>query len=226
MFLGSFLGRVINEDGRVVVILRSFTESLGAYLASRLADIPEAPVITYGLPGAAEGKNAVSIYLCTITEDTALRSFDKNYERIAGAWVSTPMPLRLKCGYIVSAWPAVTAAVATADATAASVAAADASEAALTRQNMLSAVYGVLSSMSTVPSAFLPASLKTDDLQKPVIAISDSALFKDPTFWTSIGCAYQPSFYFNATVSLPVAEEHYDHVVEGLDITYKNGLVV
>ena len=178
-----------------------------------MANLPEAPVITYSLPGTTDGKNAVSIYLSAITEDTALRTFDKNYERVAGAWVSTPMPLRLKCGYIVSAWPAANAA-------------ADASEAALTRHNLLSAAYGVLNSTSTVPAAFLPAPLKTDDLQKPVIALSDSALMKDPTFWTSFGCAFQPAFFFNATVSLPVAAEHYDHVVEGLDITYKNGLVV
>jgi len=186
-----------------------FTEALGAYLTVRMADIPEKPVVSYGLPGSVEGNNAVCLYLCAMTEDAALRSNDKNYARVAGAWVARPLPLRLKCGFIVSAWPAVTAA----------------SESALIQQNLLSAAYGALASSGTVPSAYLPAILKTDDLQKPVIALTDNALPKNPEFWVSLGCPYRPSFSFDATVSLPVAESQYDHVVEGLDITYRNMVV-
>jgi len=183
-----------------------FTEALGAYLTVRMADIPEKPVISYGLPGAVDGKNAVCLYLYAMAEDAVLRTNDKNYARVAGAWVASPLPLRLKCGFIVSAWPAVTAA----------------SESLLIQQNLLSAVFGVLVSMSTVPSAYMPALLKTDDLQKPVIALSSNELPKNPEFWVSLGCHYRPSFTFDATVSLPVAESQYDHVVEGLDIAYRN----
>jgi len=187
-----------------------FTEALGAYLTVRMADIPEEPVLTYGLPGAAAGKNAVCICLYTIAEDAALRSYDKNYARVAGAWIARPLPLRLKCGFVVSAWPAAT----------------DTSEAALVQQNLLSAAFGALALSNTVPSAYLPAPLKADDLQKPVIALTNDALLKDPAFWASFGCPYRPSFSFDATVSLPVSESQYDHTVEGLDITYKNGLVL
>ena len=174
-----------------------------------MGDMPEKPVVSYGLPGAVEGKNAISIFLYAMAEDAVLRSYDKNYERAAGAWVATPLPLRLKCGYIASAWPA----------------AEDSSESVLIQQNLLSAAYSVLVSTSTVPSVYLPEPLKTDDLQKPVIALTDSVTLKDPAFWTSLGCAFRPAFSFDATVSLPIAEEHYDHIVEGLDIAYKNKLI-
>ena len=190
--------------------MRTFSEALGAYLTDQLSGLSEKPVVTYGIPGVAAGKNAVSLYLSTMTEDVALRSYERNYERVAGAWVSSPLPLRLKCGYVVTAWPDSQ----------------NPSEADLVRQDLLSAAYGVLVGMSTVPSAYLPAPLKQEDLQKPVVALAEYKAIKDPQYWASFGCVFQPAFFLHATVSLPVAQQSYDHVVDGLDITYKNGLVI
>ena len=186
-------------------MLRRFTVGIGEFLTARLSDMPEKPAVSFALPGAVTGKNALSLYLCAMTEDTQLRSNEKQYELAGGVWVSTQPPFRLKCTYIVSVWPG----------------ASDPSEAALVQQNILSAAYCLIATTATLPMAYLPSAMRGADLPKPVIAIADNELSGRPEFWASAGCAYRPSFSFTATVSLPFAAESYDHVVEGVQVDYK-----
>ena len=186
-------------------MLRLFTETIGAYLTARMSDMPEKPAISFALPGLIPGKNALSVFLYAMTEDPQLRSNEKQYERAGDAWISSQPPLRLKCTYIVSAWPDT----------------ADQNEAALIQQDILSAAYRVLIPTAALPTAYLPTPLKAPGLPRPVIALNESESPGSPEFWTAIGSPFRPSFSFTATVSLPLIGESYDHVVEGLQIDYR-----
>ena len=185
-------------------MLRLFTEALGAFILQRLTDLPQAPAISYALPGAVPGKDALSLFLCTIAEDADLRSNEKLYEQTAFGWVAVQPPLRLKCSYIVSAWPAAD----------------DKEEAALSQARLLGSVYSALLSAGSMPLSFLSAPLNSAGLPKPVIALTENALSNRPEFWISVGCAFRPSFSFTATVSVPAAGDSREYTVEGLDIGY------
>ena len=193
--------------GEVVVILRSFTTALGEFLVARLSDTPEKPAASFALPGSLAGKNAINIYLCSIVDDADLRSNETKYELRGDEWIARRPPLRLKCTYIVSAWPA----------------AENPEEAALSQTNMLCAAYSALALSNTVPASYLPAPMKATGMPRPVISIEENTLTGSPEFWTSAGCKFHPAFSFTASVSLPTDEEHFDNVVEGLQIDYKLG---
>ena len=193
------------EEG--VIILKSFTTALGEFLVARMSDMPEKPAVSFALPGAIAGKNALNLYFCSLIDDAELRSNETQYELRGTDWIARRPPLRLKCTYIVSAWPS----------------AGNPQEAALSQMNMLSTAYSVIALSSTLPAAYLPEPMKATGLQRPVIAIEENPLASSPEFWTSAGCKFQPAFSFTATVSLPSTEEHFDNVVEGLQIDYKLG---
>lgn len=189
-------------------MLRLFSEALGDYLAARLSDMPEKPVSSFSLPGTVAERNALSIYLTFIAEDAELRSNEEQYERTELGWISNPPPLRLKCTYVVSAWP-------TSDHPA---------EAALVRLRLLGRAFALFASVGALPAAYLPAPMKASGLSRPVITLSKDDLPRRPEFWTSAGCVFQPAFAFAATISLPVTEERYDDVVEKVKIDYQTGM--
>ena len=188
-------------------MLRLFTEALGVYLLSRMPGAPDTLTVSYALPGAMPGKDAVNLFLCSLAEDAELRENEKQYERVGAEWIAVPPPLRLKCTYIVSAWPAGE----------------DKEEAALVQSGLLSAAYALLVSSGTLPSAFIPEPMKAPGLPKPIIALTDNTLAGSPEFWTSFGCAFRPAFTFSATISIPSAVQDYGYIVEGLDVGYKFG---
>ncbi|MCL1905413.1 MAG: DUF4255 domain-containing protein [Clostridiales bacterium] len=186
-------------------MLRLFTESLGAFLLSRLSGMPENPVMSFSLPGAVSGRNALNIFLSDMAENAELRSNEPEYDRSEFGFFALKPPLRLKCTYIVSAWPAT----------------GDTNEASLIQQELLSEAYRVLSSFSKLPAAFIPAPLKADDLPAPVIEFPKNVFQNRPEFWVSAGCAFHTAFSFCATVSLPAVQESYDHLVEEVQIGYQ-----
>ena len=164
---------------------------------------------SYALPGTRKGQNALCVYLCSMTEDADLRSNEKEYERIGDAWLSIQPPLRLKCTYIVSAWSDKP----------------NPEDAALMEIRLLSRAFAVFASSTSIPAAYLPSPLKAAGLPKPIVVPVDNDLAKQPDFWSLVGSAFRPSFSLSATVSIPVEEVHFDHVVEDLQIKYINGLV-
>ena len=186
-------------------MLKLFTESLGAFLTSALADMEERPVVSFVLPGAVAGKNALSLFLSSMVENTDLRSSEVKYAQSEYGAVAIRPPIRLKCNYVVSVWPVSDNLV----------------EAAFVQMRLLSAAYSVLSSVNTLPQAFIPEIIKSQDIPKPVIAISKDDLHNRPEFWTSSGCMYHPAFSLSATIALPIAEEHYEHIVKGVKTDYK-----
>gem|GEM_PF-2284720 len=195
-----------SEEG--IAILRLFTEALGEYVCARLSDLPEKPVASFALPGGIRGQNALNLYFCALAEDADLRSNEKEFERVGDAWVSLLPPLRLKCTYIVSAWPDTP----------------DPEEAALVQIRLLSRACAVFAASGNMPAAYLPAELNTAGLPKPLVSLIDHDLPKRPDFWSLAGCAFHPSFSLSATISIPIAETSYDHIVEELQIKYINGL--
>jgi hypothetical protein len=195
--------------GGGIPILRLFTEALGAFLAARLSALPDKPVVSFAFPGAVRGRNALNIFLCALAEDAERRSNEKEYSLVESEWISKPAALRVKCTYVASVWPD----------------GGDAEEAALSQLRILGKAYSVLVSTSAFPKEYLPEPFKAADLPRPAIAIVSNDLSSRPEFWESAGSAFRPSFSFCAKVSLPADEEHYDHVVEGLDIKYVNGLL-
>ena len=186
-------------------MLKLFTEALGKFITARLASMPEKPVASFGLPGSVMGENAINIFLTAIAEDAELRSNEPQLERAAFGWVETKPPLRLKCTYLVSAWPVFP----------------EGHTSALMQARLLGAAYAVIASASKLPGAFIPAPLKAAGLPAPVIAMPINAVPPPPDFWISAGCSYHAAFSFTATVSLPNAEERYDHVVEEVRIDYQ-----
>ena len=186
-------------------MLRLFTEALGSYVLSRISHASGALVASYALPGAIPGKDAINLFLCALAEDAMLRDNEKQYERSGAEWIAVPPPLRLKCTYIISAWPA----------------AGDKEEAALVQSRLISAAYAVLVSTGTLPAAFLPEPMKDPNLPKPVFALTENTLAGSPEFWASLGCAFRPAFTFNATISIPETAEEYGYLVDGLDIGYQ-----
>jgi len=185
-------------------MLRMFTEAFGQYLISRLSDMPEKPVVSYALPGAVPGRNALNIYMISMEEALELRTNEQRYEMRGLEWVASQPPLRLLCKYIVSAWPA----------------SGDPAEAALGQLRLLNAAYKVVAKLKTMPAASLPPELKEPGLPLPVIALVKDDLSSRPDFWISAGCSFHPAFAFSAALSLPVEQEQYDHVVEEVITDY------
>ena len=186
-------------------MLKLFTESLGAFLASGLSDMGEKPVVSFALPGAVPGKNALSIFLTGMVENAELRSNETKYERSDTGWIATKPPLMLKCTYVVSAWSASN----------------NPTEASLIQMRLLSAAYHVFTAIKTLPKAYIPEAMNVTGNPKPVIAISKDDLPNRPEFWTSTGCMFHPSFSIVATIALPNVEEQYEHIVEGVQTDYK-----
>jgi len=185
-------------------MLRMFTEALGQYLISRLSGLPEKPVVTYALPGAARDRDALNVYMTSMEEALELRTNEQRYERRGLEWITAQPPLRLRCAYIVSAWPA----------------SGDPAEAALAQLRLLNAAYKVIAKLKTMPPAALPDPMKGQGLPLPVISLAKDELSSRPEFWISAGCAFHPAFAFAATLSLPVEEDQYDYVVEEVITDY------
>ena len=186
-------------------MLKLFSEAFGAFLISRLADMPENPVATFGLPGSVAGRNAVNLFLSSIVEDAELRTNEPEYERSEFGFIALKPPLRLKCTYIISVWPSTE----------------DRNKAALIEHALLSEAYRVFTYFSKMPSAFIPESMKVDDLPAPVLAIPKGEFQNKPEFWTSAGCVFHTAFSCTATVSLPAIQDSYDHMVEEVQVGYK-----
>lgn len=186
-------------------MLRLFTETLGRFLTSSLSELPEKPVASFALPGSVTGQNALNIFLLTLTEDAELRSNDNVNERVGLEWIALPPPIRLKCTYIVSAWPSTD----------------DQAEAALIQLRLLSAAFKVLASVKTLPPGWLPEPMKQPDLPEPVIELIKDELSNRPEFWAASGCLFHPAFAFSATLSLPADDTKYDHVVETVLVDYQ-----
>ena len=185
-------------------MLKFFTEALGYFLEDRLSVLPEKPVVSFALPGQVPGRNAVNLFFSALAEDGELRSNEMQYERAAHGWIAHKPPLSLKCTYIVSIWPALD----------------DPQEAALTQIKLLGEAYSLFALNQTLPDVYLPAPMKTSGLPKPVIALQKDDLWTRPEFWTSAGCLFRTAFSFCATIHLPVVEEHYEHIVEGVRLDY------
>lgn len=186
-------------------MLKLFTEALGEFLTARLAGMPEKPEASFGLPGSVIGKNAVSIFLYAMEEDAELSSAEPQLERTAFGWVATKPPLRLKCTYLVSAWPEFP----------------EGHTSALMQARLLGAAYAVFASTSKLPSAYVPAPLKAGGLTAPVIAMPKNAVPPPPEFWLASECTFHTAFSFTATVALPFVDGRYDHVVEEVQIDYQ-----
>ena len=186
-------------------MLSLFSESLGAFLISRLADMPEKPVATFGLPGNAAGRNAVNIFLAGIIENAELRSNEPEYDRSEFGFIALKPPLRLKCTYIISVWPSTE----------------DRNKAAFIEHELLSEVYRVFTFFTKMPTAFIPEPMRADDLPAPVLALPKVEFQNNPEFWASAGCAFHTAFSCTATVSLPAIQDSYDHMVEEVQVGYK-----
>jgi len=188
-------------------MLKLFTEAFGEFLTAKLSDLPEKPVVSFALPGAVAGQNAVNIFLTSLRENAGLRSNEQQYKREGPGWVATIPPLRVTCTYIVSAWPC----------------AEDPTEAALSQQQLLGAAYTAIASAGSLPAAFIPAPMNTADLPAPIIAISNDELHQNPEFWTSAGCKFRPAFSFSAAVALPLSDGRFDYGVgeDGVKIGYR-----
>jgi hypothetical protein len=186
-------------------MLELFTEALGEYVAICLSDMPEKPTVSFALPGAVEGRDALNIFLIAMAEDVNLRTNEERYERVGLEWVSKPPPLRVKCTYIVSAWPA----------------AVNPADAALAQLRLLGAAFKLFASIRTIPPNRLPAAFRGVDLPAPVIALTKDDLSHRSEFWVSAGCMFHPAFAFDATISLSAAGTGYDHVVEHVQIGYE-----
>jgi len=167
--------------------------------------MPERPAATFSLPGNAAGRNAVNLYLASIVENAELRSDEPEYERSEFGFIALKPPLRLKCTYIISVWPSEE----------------DREKAALIEHELLSEVYRVFTYFSKLPSAFIPESMRADDLPAPVLEIPKGEFQNKPEFWTSAGCTFHTAFSCTATVSLPAIQESYDHMVEKVQVGYK-----
>jgi len=182
-------------------MLRLFTEALGSFLTDRLSGLPEKPVVSFTLPGQVQGRNAVSVFLSAMTEDGDLRSNEIEYESTEYGWIARKPPISLKCTYIISAWSD----------------AGNPNEAALIQAELLSAAYGVFSlAGGALPDAYVPAPMQTSGLPKPKLVLGKDNLHNLPEFWTSAGCTFHTAFSLSATIHIPVIEEHYEHIVEGV----------
>jgi hypothetical protein len=186
-------------------MLNLFTEALGRYLVSRLSALPEKPVASFALPGAVPGQNAVNLFLSAMAEDMELRSNEPRFERLGLEWVSMPPPIRLKCSYIVSAWPSPDK---------------PSEEAAFIQLQLLSEAYKTMATLKTLPAAFLPGPMADPGLPRPAIALSQDDLSSRPDFWMSAGCTFHPAFTFTASFSMPVTGKQHDHLVEEVQVDY------
>jgi len=191
----------------VAIVLRLFSEALGSFLTSSLSHLPEKPVVSFALPGGVSGRHALSLFLCSLGEDSDLRSHEKQYLRDGLDWVSVPPPLRLKCTYVVSAWPDGD----------------DQGESALVQHGLLSAAFSLLVSVDTLPLACLPASFLEPGVPQPRIVIAEDQFSQSPLFWRSVGCLFRPAFSVAATVSLPSRSESPEYLVESVLTDYKFG---
>jgi len=166
--------------------------------------MPENPVASYALPGNVAGRNALNLFLASMIENAELKKNEPEYNRSEFGFIAILPPLRLKCTYIISAWPATE----------------DREESVLIQQELLSETYRVLSFTPKLPSAFIPACMKVENLPAPVIEVPKSVFQNAPEFWTANSCAFHTAISCTATVSLPAIQQNYDHMVEEVQIGY------
>jgi hypothetical protein len=134
-------------------------------------------------------QTSLNVFLYDIRENLELRSSEPRIEpRAAGRVAIHRPPLRIACSYLITAW------------------AVGEGELPLKEHQLLSQALLVLKRYPTIPTEFLPASLKGQKPPLPMMVAQADGLKEPHEFWTAIGNKLRPSITAAITIGLEVPE--------------------
>jgi hypothetical protein len=179
-------------------MIQDLDRTIAALLATRAASGSELAqaVVDFDVPDADWRSRlhtplTVSCYLHSLAENTAMRSTEPLVRRSADGRIATVVvpPLRLDCGYLITAWSRAE------------------QQPALIEHRLLSQVLTVLARYPTLPNDVLVGSLATGAPPYPTaIATPDSAVNR-AEYWTALGQHPRPAVGYVVTLALFAAGE-------------------
>jgi hypothetical protein len=134
-------------------------------------------------------QTTLNVFLYDIRENLELRSNEPRIEpHPAGRVAIHRPPARIACSYLITAW------------------AVGGTEPPLQEHRLLSQALLVLKRYPTIPTEFLPASLKDQEPPLPMLVAQADGLKAPHEFWTAIGNKLRPSITAAITIGLEVPE--------------------
>jgi hypothetical protein len=174
-------------------MIRDLSETLSALLAPALttADISfERPTDLF-----APTQTTVNLFLYDVRENVELRNNEPVIRRLGTQSRKEPPPVRLDCGYLVTAWPV------------------GGSDVALQEHRLLSDALRRLLRFPTIPSEFLRGSLVGQQPPLPTVTARPDGLSNPAEFWTAVGSRLRAALTLRATISVPAFDEVSEHLV-------------
>ncbi|MDN3354876.1 DUF4255 domain-containing protein [Actinomadura sp. DC4] len=155
--------------------------------AVRDADVSfETPARTY-----APSRPTLNLFLHQVTENQTLREAAPFADRSGPSVLSRRPPLRVDCGYLVTAWSDLAAGSAVRVAQ---------------EHRLLGAALAWLSGFSAIPAAYLQGACATQEFPPPVVVARPHAPGEEPgQFWTALQIPPRPALGLLVTLSLDVA---------------------
>jgi hypothetical protein len=141
----------------------------------------------------ATSRLALSLYLCELAEDRALRSNQRRTRLSNGTMTIEPAPARLRCAYAITAWNR-SAAVAGV-------------EPELKEHRLLSQVLRVLLANPAIPSTYLVGSLATAETEPPAVSAELGGPGSSPDLWSGLGTYLRPAVTCRVTLAMTAAKE-------------------
>lgn len=166
-------------------------DDLSIALRSLLSPAMSGAHIVFDQPSEAfkPTETTLNVFLYDIRENLELRTGEPRVEPRAAEKVAIRRPLfRIACSYLITAW--VMSGV----------------EPPLQEQRLLSQALLLLKQYSTIPAAFLPASLRDQQPPLPMMVAQADGLKEPSEFWTAIGNKLRPSVTTTITIGLEVPE--------------------
>jgi hypothetical protein len=173
-------------------MIRDLSETLSALLAPAVpADISfERPTDLF-----QPTQTTVNVFLYEVRENVELRNNEPILRRVGTETRRVPPPVRLDCAYLVTAWPVGGADI------------------ALQEHRLLSQVLQRLLGVPTIPAEFLRGSLVGQQPPLPTVTARPAGLANPAEFWTALGSRFRVALPFRATISVPVFDPVFDHIV-------------
>ncbi len=172
-------------------MIRDLSLSLRALLTQK--DLPSElasaqVVFDHPTDGFNPTQSTIDLFLYDLREDLERRDNDPAVSRRDRNVVIRPPPLRVACGYLVTAWPV------------------GGEEPALQEHRLLSQVLLTLRRYPTIPREFLQGSLREQTPPLPMLVAQGNGVQDPQEFWTAIGNKLRPSLAVTATVAMERSE--------------------
>jgi hypothetical protein len=171
-------------------MIRDLSETLRAILDDPAlnASFPElaAAQVVFDRPveSFSPTQTTIDLFLYDLRENMELRSNEPRLERLDGQTRIHPPPLRVRCSYLVTAWPV------------------GGTDLALQEHRLLSQVLQVMSRHPKIPASFLKGKLVGQQPPLPMMTSQADGLKEPAEFWTAIGNKLRPSITITVTIGM------------------------